>query len=228
MAVRKHPNSILQRLPSSEFSSIASALRLVELSRGALLFQPDQTPPYIYFPIDSVISFIGDTGEGGSIEVWAVGSEGMAGVSGLLGSAKPFFRGVVQVPGKALQSKTSVLRRHFQKCTPFHDGMLNYYENLLGEVSSLGICNNSHPIEKRFGRWLLMIRDRMGTNELKFTQDAIAAVLGTRRATISVAAAALQAAGLISYTPGMITIRNGKALEKAACRCYNVINARWR
>src|ERR1700719_1373151 len=99
MAVRRHPNSILQSLPSGEFSSIASALSLVELSRGALLFEPDQPPPYIYFPIDSVISFIGDTGEGGSVEVWAVGSEGVAGVSGLFGRAKP-FRGVVQVPGK--------------------------------------------------------------------------------------------------------------------------------
>jgi CRP-like cAMP-binding protein len=227
MAVKRYPNSILQRLPSGEFRLIASDLRLVELSRGALLFEPDQAPPYIYFPIDSVISFIGDTGEGGSMEVWAVGSEGVAGISGLFGNAKP-FRGLVQVSGKALQSKSSVMRRHFQKCTPFHDGMLNYYHNLLSQVSYLGICNNSHSIEKRFGRWLLMIRDRVGANELKFTQDAIAAVLGTRRATISVAAATLQAAGLISYTPGTITIRNRKALEKASCRCYNVINSRWR
>jgi CRP-like cAMP-binding protein len=104
--------------------------------------------------------------------------------------------------------------------------MLNYYDYLLVQISYLGMCNNSHPIEQRFSRWLLMNQDRVGTKELRFTQDAIAGVLGTRRATISVAAAALQAAGLISYTPGTITIRSRKALEKAACGCYKVINSR--
>src|SRR5439155_13484669 len=99
------------------------------------------------------------------------------------------------------------------------------YHYLLMQVSYLGICNNSHSIEQRFSRWLLMIQDRTGSSELKFTQDAIAGVLGTRRATISVAAAALQAVGLISYTPGTITIRSRKRLLKAACRCYKVISS---
>jgi CRP-like cAMP-binding protein len=123
-------------------------------------------------------------------------------------------------------AKAAVFRRHFRRCGPFHDAMLAYYNYLLVQIASLGICNNSHAIEQRFSRWLLMIHDRTRTDELKFTQDGIAAILGTRRATISVAAAALQAAGLISYTPGSIKIRSRKALEKAACRCYRVIRSR--
>ncbi len=224
-ANRRPSNSILQRLPTSEFNSISSELKQVELSKGSLVFQPDQLASHVYFPIDSVISFIGDTGEGGSIEVWAVGSEGVAGVSGILGRTKP-FRGVVQVPGGALMAKASFLRRHFQKCAPFQGELLRYYHYLLVQISYLGICNNSHPIEQRFSRWLLMMQDRAGGNELKFTQDAIAGVLGTRRATISVAAAALQASGFISYTPGTITIRSRKALEQAACGCYKIITGR--
>ena len=73
-----------------------------------------------------------------------------------------------------------------------------------------------------------MIGDRAGTKQLQFTQDAIAGILGTRRATISVAAAALQSQGLISYSPGAITIESRRDLEKAACRCYKVINSRKR
>jgi CRP-like cAMP-binding protein len=73
-----------------------------------------------------------------------------------------------------------------------------------------------------------MIGDRAGTKQLKFTQDAIAGILGTRRATISVAAAALQSQGLISYLPGEITIESRKGLEKAACRCYKFIDSRRR
>ena len=67
--------------------------------------------------------------------------------------------------------------------------------------------------------------DRAGTNQLNFTQDSIAAVLGTRRATISVAAATLRARRLISYSPGTIKIESRRRLVAAACRCYNVINS---
>jgi CRP-like cAMP-binding protein len=222
---KRYSNSILQDLPSGELASIASELKQVDLSKGAVLFEPDTVATRVYFPIDSVISFIGDTVEGGGIEVWAVGSEGIAGISGTLGKTKP-FRGVVQVPGRAFVSKASVFRKSFQHFSRFHDAVLAYYDDLLLQVSYLGICNNLHSIEQRFCRWLLMIRDRARTKDLKFTQEAIAAILGTRRATISEAAACLQAAGLISYTPGSITIRSRKALEKTACRCYKLMNTR--
>lgn len=198
---------------------------MVELTKGTSVYEPHQTPSYVYFPITSVVSFTGDTGEGGSVEVWAVGSEGIAGICGIVGRTKP-FRGVVQISGTALVARASALRKHFQQCRTFHDAMLQYLDYLLLQISYLGICNNNHSIEHRFSRWLLMMQERARSNELKFTQDAIAGVLGTRRATISVAAAALQDAGLIRYTPGSITIRSRKALERAACNCYKFITLR--
>jgi len=204
---------------------MASELKQVNLSKGEVLFEPDAIVTRVYFPVDSVISFIGHTGKGAGVEVWAVGSEGIAGVSGTLGKTKP-FRGVVQVPGRAFESKASLFRKSLQHPSRFHAAVLAYYDDLLVQISYLGICNNLHPIEQRLCRWLLMIRDRARTNHLKFTQEAIAAILGTRRATISEAAAGLQAAGVISYRPGSITIRSRKALEKVACRCYKLINAR--
>ena len=120
---RRYPNSILQSLPSSELASISPELRDIDLSKGTLLFEPDTPSTNVYFPINSVISFIGDTGEGGSLEVWAVGSEGLAGVSGILGRTKP-FRGVVQVSGNALVAKAAVFRRNFQRCSAFHDAII--------------------------------------------------------------------------------------------------------
>src|SRR5215475_15119249 len=75
MVVQKqYSNYILQGLPPGEFASVASELNEVELSKDAVLFERDAIATNIYFPIDSVISFLGDTGDGGSIEVWAVGS----------------------------------------------------------------------------------------------------------------------------------------------------------
>jgi hypothetical protein len=221
----KHPNRVLQSLPTGELNQLRPRFKVVELPKCAVLFEPDSRADFTYFPLDCVISFLGDTGEGGSVEVWSVGNEGIGGVSALFGRSKP-FRGIVQVPGTAMVGKAADLRRHFQRFGAFHDSVLRYYDYLLVQISCLGICNNNHSIEERFSRWLLMISDRTASNQLNFTQDAIASTLGTRRATISVAAASLQSQGLISYSPGSIKIESRRSLERAACDCYKFINSR--
>lgn len=56
-------------------------------------------------------------------------------------------------------------------------------------------------------------------------------MLGTRRASVTVAAGTLQSAGLIKGARGSVTILNRKQLEKRACSCYDVIEQpkkKWR
>lgn len=220
-------NAILDSLPSREFLAVSRSLEVVPLAKSTAVIRSGRRSDYVYFPTDAVISFLGGTAGGGSIEVWSVGHEGAAGIASLLGHADR-FSGVVQVPGTALRAKTSILRQYFEKNTAFRTAALGYLESLLTQVSYLGLCNNIHPLDQRLSRWLLVMEERVGAHTLNFTQDAIAGVLGTRRATISVAAAELQAAGLISYTPGAITIRSRRGLKKVACSCYKVINHRLR
>jgi Mn-dependent DtxR family transcriptional regulator len=49
-------------------------------------------------------------------------------------------------------------------------------------------------------------------------------MLGTRRASVTVAAGILQKSGLITYKRGEVRIRNRGRLEKAACECYRNFN----
>jgi hypothetical protein len=56
-------------------------------------------------------------------------------------------------------------------------------------------------------------------------------MLGTRRASVTLAAGMLQKAGLIKYKRGEVKIENRKELEDASCECYAAINRqsqRWR
>jgi CRP-like cAMP-binding protein len=223
MASQSKRNSILDSLPPRELRKISRDLEPVRLVKNSAVFRPGTRSEYLYFPTGAVISFFGDTGDGGSIEVWSVGNEGAAGIGSVFGRATP-FEGVVQVSGTALRARASAIRRHFLQNDAFHDAALRYLQYLLTQVSYLGICNNSHPLVQRLSRWLLVMEERAGASTLNFTQDAIAGVLGTRRATISVAAAELQASGLISYTPGAITITSRRGLRRVACTCYKVIN----
>jgi CRP-like cAMP-binding protein len=68
-----------------------------------------------------------------------------------------------------------------------------------------------------------MCQDRVESEELNLTQEFIADMIGTRRATVSAAASALQTEGLIQYRRGHIRILDRRALEDFACECYGVV-----
>ena len=69
----------------------------------------------------------------------------------------------------------------------------------------------------------LLIRDRMGLDELIMTQEFIANMLSGRRETVTVAAGRLQDAGLIHYSRGRLCIVDRKGLEDAGCGCYQAV-----
>ena len=63
------------------------------------------------------------------------------------------------------------------------------------------------------------------------SQDFLAHMLGTRRATVSITAGVLQKAGLITYKRGQIEMKDRAPLERASCECYAAIKKRldtWR
>ncbi len=67
-----------------------------------------------------------------------------------------------------------------------------------------------------------MSADRVHSADFPLTHEALATMLGVRRAGVSVAAAALQAAGHLSYRRGRFHIIASAGLESAACECYAV------
>jgi Mn-dependent DtxR family transcriptional regulator len=84
-------------------------------------------------------------------------------------------------------------------------------------------CNALHPIEARCCRWLLTTQDRVGTNEVPLTQEALAEMLGVQRTTVTAVAGALQERGLIRSARGRIVILDRARLKRAACECYDAV-----
>src|SRR5947209_3944721 len=86
-------------------------------------------------------------------------------------------------------------------------------------------CNRLHSNEERLSRWLLMSHDRVGVDEFAITHEFLGQMLGSRRATVTLSAGILQAAGLIRYQRGHVTILDREGLEAVACECYLVIKS---
>jgi Mn-dependent DtxR family transcriptional regulator len=72
---------------------------------------------------------------------------------------------------------------------------------------------------------VLATQDRIGADEFPMTQEFLARMLGVTRPTISQAGQELQAAGLIHYQQGRITVDDRAGLERVACECYAAVRA---
>jgi hypothetical protein len=67
-----------------------------------------------------------------------------------------------------------------------------------------------------------MTHDRMNSDNFLLTQEFLAMMLGVQRTGVTVAAGALQRAGLIRYRRGNVTILDRCGLERQSCECYGV------
>src|SRR5207248_3852223 len=117
--------------------------------------------------------------------------------------------------------KADAFRREMERRGAFYELMTHYAQALVGFIMQSTACNAVHSVEQRLARWLLMARDRMGSDEFPLTQEFVAMMLGASRPTVTVVAGTLQRAGLITYHRGRVKIEDGEKLEAASCECYH-------
>ena len=71
-----------------------------------------------------------------------------------------------------------------------------------------------------------MTHDRVDGDVVPLKQQFLAEMLGVHRPAVTLAAGALQKAGVIRYSRGKVTVLDRGALEDAACGCYAIITRR--
>src|SRR5688500_14779197 len=218
-------NRLLATLPKNEYQRLLPKLKTVNLVLGEELYEPGGTIKYVYFPNDSIISLITELSETSWLEVGMVGNEGMAGLAVLMGVNSSSTRALVQGAGTAMRMSSAAVRTEANRLGNLHDLLHRYSHSLLTQVSQSSACNRFHFVDARLARWLLMTKDRLGAEEFPLTQEFLATMLGVRREGVSKAAGELQAAKLISYSRGLITLLDRPGLEAKSCECYAIIKA---
>jgi CRP-like cAMP-binding protein len=219
----KPKNQLLTALPLEEYQRLVPHLHLVELSLRQVLYVTGDSIEYVYFPNQSLISLVTVMGDGATVETGVVGREGMVGVEVFLGNTIASTDAIVQGKDSALRMSATVLKAEFARGGMLQKLLLRYMQALFVLVSQSAACYRRHTTGERLARWLLMVSDRVESNELGLTQDFIAQMLGTRRAGVTIAAGELQKAGLIDYHRGKIVILDRARLEAVSCECYQLI-----
>jgi CRP-like cAMP-binding protein len=216
-------NKILLSLPNKECDFLFSRLVFLNLRLNDVLQEAGQPIQYCYFPNTAMASILNVMDDGKSVEVGLAGWEGFVGLPVIAGFRTSASRAVTQGEGSAFRINADDMRKAVRGCPQLLISLLRYFQEATMEVSQIAACNRLHDVEERLARWLLMSQDRIRSDQLPLTQEFLSQMLGTRRSSVSVAAASLQRAGLIRQNRGHVSIIDRAELENASCECYGVI-----
>ncbi len=208
----------------SDFAHLMPLIQPVSLSAGERLAEVGETPRYVYFPESCVISCQANMQDGKSAEVGMIGFEGVADITGLVGSRPAAHSLNVSIAGSALKLRKDDFQREVMRSESLQQSLWTYAAEYITQVSQRSACAVFHMVQQRFAVWLLLLSDRIQENIIQITQERIADHLGVRRAGVTVVASEMQAAGAISYRRGNLRINNRETLEAIACECYETLS----
>ncbi len=213
-------NALLAALPIDDTQRWHPHLQPVDLQLGQVLYESGCTPAYVYFPTSAVVSLMCMTQDGKSAEIAVVGSDGVVGMSLIMGGNATPSQAVVQSAGQAFRIRSAMISQEFTQGGPVLTVFLRYVQAVMSQMAQTALCNRHHSIEQQLCRRLLQALDRSDSRQLAMTHELLARLLGVRREGVTAAAHRLQLAGVIDYNRGQVDVINRPRMESMACECY--------
>lgn len=216
-------NQLLASLPPEVTEVLQTRIEAVDLSAGAMLYEAGTVLRHVHFPVTAVVSLVSPLQDGSCAEVAVVGREGVAGVCAFMGGGKALSSAVVQGAGSAWRMSARDIADLARDFEPVMQQLLRYTQVLFAHMAQTSACHRHHAVAAQLCRWLLQHLDRQAGDELRITQERIAAMLGVRRSGVTEAAMQLQREGLIQSRRGHIQVLDRHGLEQLSCECYGVV-----
>ena len=123
--------------------------------------------------------------------------------------------------------RAAAMKRSFDRGEALQGLLLRFTQALITQMTQTAVCNRHHAVDQQLCRWLLFALDRLGSSEVRMTQERIANLLGVRREGGHRGGRKLQEASIIEYSRGRIRVLDRGALEARACECYAVVTSEY-
>jgi CRP-like cAMP-binding protein len=216
-------NLILLALPRKARDHCLARMEFIELPNPSVLTEKNAPIEHGYFVNSGLASILSVLGDGKSVEVGLSGNEGFVGLPLIVGFKTSPTRIIMLVEGSAFRITAKDLAAMLRDFPQLEKILQRYSQEVALQSVQVAACNRVHEVSRRLARWLLMSQDRLSSDLVPLTQEFLAHMLGTRRASVTVAAGALQKLGLISYVRGQLKVEDRKRLENASCECYAIL-----
>jgi len=217
-------NLLLSQLPQAEWELIRPFLDLATLRSGQLLCDANQRVRHVYFPNTGVISILSLHADGSTVELAAVGKEGLAGLPALTGANTMPQRCEVSHSGNSWRIAAADIRSLYPTLPALQKLVMRYMQLLLTQVGQTAACICHRTLMEQLCRWILQTIDRIHGNELSVTQQRIAEMLGVRREGVTEAMGKLEGLQLIEHTRGRIRVIDRSGLERLSGEDYEIVS----
>jgi hypothetical protein len=212
-------NRLFDALDCEDRERVCARASVVTLVSGDATQEVGVASPWVFFPIDAVLSVLATTNAGEMCEVGMVGNEGASGID--TATHMPALRTTVcQIAGTAARMRDDAFvyaREHYGA----FDALIRASERAhTFATEQLIICNALHSVEKRCARWILAMADRTSADEYALTHEYLGFMLAVRRPAVTIASSRLRDAGAITYRYGILRIIDRPLLESLVCECY--------
>jgi CRP-like cAMP-binding protein len=218
-------NRLLSALPVSSQQRLGKHLEPAELAKDQIIYHPDMPIEISYFLTRGLVALVKTMQDGRTVEIGAIGTEGVTGPDALFGIPNALLECRVRVPGTALRIPSDLLREEVERSDAVRIMMARFVKSIFSQIAQTAACNRLHSMDQRCCRWLLTAHDSAGSHTFSITHEFLAMLLGVQRSGLTLRIRALQDSGLVSGGRGRITILDRGGLQARACECYGVIRA---
>jgi hypothetical protein len=191
-------------------------LEFTQLLAGDRIESPRRPITYLFFPDTALVCFTAlGVGER-PIEVATVGYGGVTGISLALGSplSPAHLEAAVELAGDAWRLAADDYYRLADANPEIRSHFLHLAFEHVERVMQGAAANANLDVERRLARWLLIASDAQGSDVIRITHDRLAALLGVRRPSVTLALQSLQVGKLIHQRRGAIALTDKHRLSR--------------
>lgn len=175
-----------------------------------------------YFLNRGICSLLIETSDARSLQVGLAGFEEIIGLTLIGGVDRLPYSVVVQVQGEGFRIVSSTIQRLFASMPEFTRMLVRHLSLRAVESSQNTDCNRLRSLEQRLAKLLLMVHDRLDTDDISTTHDFLSKMIGADRTSVSLAIGDFENRGMLTRRRGFVNIRTRPMLEKESCECYQV------
>lgn len=213
-------NLVLGGLNPDDFAAMEPFLRLIPLRANEVICGPERPIERVLFPVVGAIASQ-MTMRGGRVATGScMGREGALGVGSAFNAHTVRFPMIAVLPGEAWQIGSVQLRELVSQRPTLRHALLSALDDALHRAELSAVCGQLHDGRQRLASMLLINRHRSSSSTLELTQEALSAILGVQRTSITAIALSLKSIGAIAYRRGKVRIIDLDALQGAACECH--------
>ena len=191
-------NNLLSALRKKDQEILQPHFKRIYAKTGTVIHRQGAAVDAAYFPCgESLAAFTILLRDGREIDSALIGREGAIGGILSQGYLPAYARARVQYPGQFLKIDIEELEKAKSRSPELSRLLARYSDCLLAQLFQSVACNASHSIEQRTAKSLLLALDRTGTDEVPWTHEQLANMLGAGRSYMSRVLQKLKAHGIL-------------------------------